>query len=105
MADGTPAAPYRGAADARWPLAQRAAESAKETIFEVIGCTPDGQLKVECLFGYALCGAIPGSLNDRQRSLTRAIGAERAQSRRFCEHLATIVYGPSIPHESANERR
>jgi enoyl-CoA hydratase/carnithine racemase len=39
---------------------RRAAESAKETIFEVIGCTLDEQLKVECLFGYALCGGNPG---------------------------------------------
>jgi len=38
---------------------RRAVESAKETIFEVIGRTLDEQLKVECLFGYALCGANP----------------------------------------------
>jgi len=36
-----------------------AVESAKETIFEVIGRTLDEQLKVECLFGYALCGGNP----------------------------------------------
>ncbi|WP_293389419.1 enoyl-CoA hydratase/isomerase family protein [Nevskia sp.] len=35
---------------------RRAVESAKETIFEVIGRTLDEQLKVECLYGYALCG-------------------------------------------------
>jgi enoyl-CoA hydratase/carnithine racemase len=38
---------------------RRAVESAKETIFEVIGRTLDDQLKVECLFGYALCGGNP----------------------------------------------
>jgi enoyl-CoA hydratase/carnithine racemase len=38
---------------------RRAVESAKETIFEVIGRTLDEQLKVECLFRYALCGANP----------------------------------------------
>src|SRR6516165_1808879 len=38
---------------------RRAVESAKETIFEVIGRTLDEQLKVECLFGYALCGGNP----------------------------------------------
>ena len=38
---------------------RRAVESAKETIFEVVGRTLDEQLKVECLFGYALCGGNP----------------------------------------------
>jgi len=38
---------------------RRAVESAKETIFEVVGRTLDEQLKVECLFGYALCGSNP----------------------------------------------
>jgi enoyl-CoA hydratase/carnithine racemase len=38
---------------------RRAVESAKETIFEVIGRTLDEQLKVECLYGYALCGGNP----------------------------------------------
>lgn len=38
---------------------RRAVESAKETIFEVIGRTLDEQLKVECLLGYALCGGNP----------------------------------------------
>jgi enoyl-CoA hydratase/carnithine racemase len=38
---------------------RRAVQSAKETIFEVIGRTVDEQLKVECLFGYALCGGNP----------------------------------------------
>ena len=38
---------------------RRAVELAKETIFEVIGRTLDEQLKVECLYGYALCGGNP----------------------------------------------
>ena len=38
---------------------RRAVESAKETIFEVIGRTLDEQLKIECLLGYALCGGNP----------------------------------------------
>lgn len=38
---------------------RRAVESAKETIFEVVGRTLDEQLKVECLYGYALCGGNP----------------------------------------------
>lgn len=38
---------------------RRAVESAKETIFEVVGRTLDEQLKIECLFGYALCGGNP----------------------------------------------
>lgn len=38
---------------------RRAVESAKETIFEVVGRTLDEQLKVECLLGYALCGGNP----------------------------------------------
>jgi enoyl-CoA hydratase/carnithine racemase len=60
---------------------RRAVESAKETIFEVIGRTLDEQLKVECLFGYALCGANPAIIersqaffdkNDRGRAGTKA---------------------------------
>lgn len=38
---------------------RRAVESAKQTIFEVIGRTLDEQLKIECLYGYALCGGNP----------------------------------------------
>jgi enoyl-CoA hydratase len=38
---------------------RRAVESAKETIFEVVGRTLDEQLKIECLLGYALCGGNP----------------------------------------------
>ncbi|WP_295678883.1 enoyl-CoA hydratase/isomerase family protein [uncultured Nevskia sp.] len=45
---------------------RRAVESAKETIFEVIGRTLDEQLKVECLYGYALCGGNP-ELNRRSQ--------------------------------------
>jgi enoyl-CoA hydratase/carnithine racemase len=45
---------------------QRAIESAKETIFEVIGRTLDEQLKVECLFGYALCGGNPAIIQRSQ---------------------------------------
>jgi enoyl-CoA hydratase/carnithine racemase len=45
---------------------RRAVESAKETIFEVIGRTLDEQLKVECLYGYALCGGNP-ELNKRSQ--------------------------------------
>ncbi len=60
---------------------RRAVESAKETIFEVIGRTLDEQLKVECLFGYALCGGNPAIIersqaffdkNDRGRAGTKA---------------------------------
>jgi hypothetical protein len=45
---------------------RRAVESAKETIFEVIGRTLDVQLKVECLFGYALCGGSPAIVQRSQ---------------------------------------
>jgi enoyl-CoA hydratase/carnithine racemase len=45
---------------------RRAVESAKETIFEVIGRTLDEQLKVECLFGYALCGGNPAIVQRSQ---------------------------------------
>lgn len=38
---------------------RRAVESAKETIFEVIGRRLDDQLNTECLLGYALCGSNP----------------------------------------------
>jgi enoyl-CoA hydratase/carnithine racemase len=60
---------------------RRAVESAKETIFEVIGRTLDEQLKVECLFGYGLCGGNPAIVersqaffdkNDRGRAGTKA---------------------------------
>jgi len=60
---------------------RRAVELAKETIFEVIGRTLDEQLKVECLFGYALCGGNPAIVersqeffakNDRGRAGTKA---------------------------------
>ena len=60
---------------------RRTVESAKETIFEVIGRTLDVQLKVECLFGYALCGGSPAIVqrsqeffdkNDRGRVGTKA---------------------------------
>jgi enoyl-CoA hydratase/carnithine racemase len=59
---------------------RRAVESAKETIFEVIGRTLDEQLKVECLFGYSLCGGNPAIIersqaffdkNDRGRTGTK----------------------------------
>ena len=45
---------------------RRAVESAKETIFEVIGRTLDEQLKVECLYGYALCGGNPAIVKRSQ---------------------------------------
>jgi enoyl-CoA hydratase/carnithine racemase len=45
---------------------RRAVESAKETIFEVIGRTLDEQLKVECLYGYALCGGNPALVQRSQ---------------------------------------
>ncbi|HEX4094976.1 MAG TPA: enoyl-CoA hydratase-related protein [Trebonia sp.] len=35
---------------------RQAVESAKETIFEVIGRPLDDQLKLEALLGYAICG-------------------------------------------------
>jgi enoyl-CoA hydratase/carnithine racemase len=46
---------------------RRAVESAKETIFEVIGRTLDEQLKVECLYGYALCGGNPTVVDRSQQ--------------------------------------
>jgi enoyl-CoA hydratase/carnithine racemase len=61
---------------------RRAVESAKETIFEVIGRTLDEQLKIECLLGYALCGGNPAiaersqtffDKKDRGRAGTKAI--------------------------------
>ncbi len=51
---------------------RRAVESAKETIFEVIGRTLDEQLKVECLFGYALCGGNPELTRRSQEFLDKA---------------------------------
>src|SRR5271168_3188800 len=45
---------------------RRAVESAKETIFEAIGRTLDEQLKVECLYGYALCGGNPAIVHRSQ---------------------------------------
>jgi enoyl-CoA hydratase/carnithine racemase len=50
---------------------RRAVESAKETIFEVIGRTLDEQLKVECLFGYALCGGNPELVRRSEEFLTK----------------------------------
>jgi enoyl-CoA hydratase/carnithine racemase len=50
---------------------RRAVESAKETIFEVIGRTLDEQLKVECLFGYALCGGNPSVEQRSQQFLEK----------------------------------
>jgi enoyl-CoA hydratase/carnithine racemase len=50
---------------------RRAVESAKETIFEVIGRTLDEQLKVECLFGYALCGGNPAVVERSQQFFDR----------------------------------
>ena len=50
---------------------RRAVESAKETIFEVIGRTLDEQLKVECLFGYALCGGNPAVEQRSQQFLEK----------------------------------
>jgi enoyl-CoA hydratase/carnithine racemase len=51
---------------------RRAVESAKETIFEVIGRTLDEQLKVECLYGYALCGGNPEIASRTQQFLAKA---------------------------------
>jgi enoyl-CoA hydratase/carnithine racemase len=56
---------------------RRAVESAKETIFEVIGRTLDEQLKVECLFGYALCGGNP-ELERRSKEFLDKKGRGRA---------------------------
>jgi enoyl-CoA hydratase/carnithine racemase len=50
---------------------RRAVESAKETIFEVIGRMLDEQLKVECLYGYALCGGNPAIVYRSQQFLER----------------------------------
>lgn len=50
---------------------RRAVESAKETIFEVIGRTLDEQLKVECLYGYALCGGNPELVRRSQEFLDK----------------------------------
>jgi enoyl-CoA hydratase/carnithine racemase len=38
---------------------RQAVESAKETIFEVIGRPLDDQLRMEALLGYAICGDNP----------------------------------------------
>ena len=51
---------------------RRAVESAKETIFEVIGRTLDEQLKVECLYGYALCGGNPELVKRSQEFLEKS---------------------------------
>lgn len=51
---------------------RRAVESAKETIFEVVGRTIDEQLKVECLFGYALCGGNPAIVERSRQFLDKA---------------------------------
>lgn len=50
---------------------RRAVESAKETIFEVVGRTLDEQLKVECLYGYALCGGNPELVRRSQEFLDK----------------------------------
>lgn len=50
---------------------RRAVESAKETIFEVIGRTLDEQLKTECLLGYALCGDNPAVVERSQQFLDK----------------------------------
>ena len=50
---------------------RRAVESAKETIFEVIGRTLDEQLKIECLLGYALCGGNPELVKRSQEFLDK----------------------------------
>ncbi len=50
---------------------RRAVESAKETIFEVVGRTLDQQLQVECLLGYALCGGNPELVRRSQAFLDK----------------------------------
>jgi enoyl-CoA hydratase/carnithine racemase len=50
---------------------RRAVESAKEAIFEVIGQTLDEQLKVECLYGYALCGGNPAVVELSEKFLEK----------------------------------
>lgn len=45
---------------------QAAVESAKETVHEVIGRTLHDQLRIEAMWGYALCAANP-TVTDRSR--------------------------------------
>jgi enoyl-CoA hydratase/carnithine racemase len=62
---------------------RRAVESAKETIFEVVGRTLDEQLKIECLYGYALCGGNPELVRRSQEFLDKKdrgrVGAHATQ--------------------------
>src|SRR5271156_450477 len=51
---------------------RRAVESAKETIFEVIGRKLDEKINVECLFGYALFGGNPELARRSQQFLDKA---------------------------------
>lgn len=51
---------------------RRAVESAKETIFEVIGRRLDDQLQTECLLGYALCGGNPTIAERSQQFFDKA---------------------------------
>lgn len=63
---------------------RRAVESAKETIFEVVGRTLDEQLKIECLFGYALCGGNP-VIAERSRQFF-----EKADAGRVGTHVTSL---------------
>ena len=67
---------------------RRAVESAKETIFEVIGRTLDEQLKIECLLGYALCGGNPAIAERSQAFFDKEIAAERVRRRHLCDDSA-----------------
>lgn len=50
---------------------RNAVESAKETILEVIGRTLHDQLRVETMWGYALCGGNPTVAKHRERFLDK----------------------------------
>ena len=56
---------------------RQAVESAKETIFEVIGRPLDDQLRTEALLGYAICGDNP-AISERSDSFFRRQDAGRA---------------------------
>lgn len=51
---------------------RRAVESAKETIFEVIGRPLDDQLKLEALLGYAICGDNPAIVKRTEEFFDKA---------------------------------
>ena len=81
------AAAVVGAPVARIPRCDQAAiESAKETVLEVIGRTLHDQLRVEAMWGYALCAGNPRSRAAPGNSSTRPTGDEPASRRPAVTH-------------------